>query len=330
MDNVDSKTENWILKIDFSQLMDMRVDYAFKLIFGTGDTLFLISLLNAIFANKKIPRIIKSLVIANPYLEKYSKGDKLSILDIRAQLDDGSTILIEMHLYDLDDLKYKTIRSWARAYGEELKTSEAYSTQTPVICITFANGSMDEGENQKIHKCCKITDIDDHTVFSDALELHYIDMKAFVKAINEKGSIDEDKTEESMLDNFSNWLAFITEKDIEDKTIIKTICEEQEEIGMAVSALVRLSEDKITRQAYQRRQDEIMSYNKRINDYKHIAEEANRKTEEANRKTEEANRNAEEANRKTEEANHRIKQAENALDEKDTIIAQLKERLGEK
>jgi predicted transposase/invertase (TIGR01784 family) len=161
MDNADRQTNKWFLEIDFSKLMDMRVDYAFKAFFGTGDTLFLISLLNAIFANKKIPRIIKSLTIVNPHLEKHSKGDKLSILDIRAQLDDGTTILIEMHLYDLDDLKYKTVRSWARAYGEELKAGEGYTTQPPVICVTFANGSLDEGESQKIHKCCKIMDIDD-------------------------------------------------------------------------------------------------------------------------------------------------------------------------
>ena len=42
---------------------------------------------------------------------------------------------------------------------------------------------------------------------------------------------------------------------------------------MAISELVRLSEDKVTRQAYQRRQDEIMLYNKRIRDYQHIAEQ---------------------------------------------------------
>ena len=92
MRNTYSKQDSWVLKIDFSKLMDLRVDYAFKLFFGTGDTLFLISLLNAIFANKKIPRIIKSLTVINPYLEKHTEGDKLSILDIRAQLDDGSVI----------------------------------------------------------------------------------------------------------------------------------------------------------------------------------------------------------------------------------------------
>ncbi|MCL2204756.1 MAG: Rpn family recombination-promoting nuclease/putative transposase [Defluviitaleaceae bacterium] len=276
---MDNKTET--IKINYSLLMDLRVDYAFKLIFGTGDTLFLISLLNAIFANKKIPRIIKSLTVINPYLEKHSKEDKLSILDIRAQLDDGTTILIEMHLYDLDDLKYKTIRSWARTYGEELKTSEAYTTQPPVICVTFANGSLDEGESKKIHKCCKIMDIDDHTIFSNALELHYIDMKAFVKAVNETGGIGKGETVETML---ASWLAIITEKDIEDKSIIENICKEQEEIGMAVSALVRLSEDKVTRQEYLRRQDDIMLHNKRARDYelmKQRAEQEKNRAEQA-------------------------------------------------
>ena len=276
---MDKKNET--LKIDYSILMDLRVDYAFKLIFGTGDTLFLISLLNAIFANKKITRTIKSLSVVNPYLEKYSKEDKLSILDIRAQLDDGSTTLVEMHLYDLDDLKYKTIRSWARTYGEELKTSEAYATQPPVICVTFANGSLDESESQKIHKCCKIMDIDDHTIFSNALELHYIDMKAFVKAVNETGGIGKGETVETML---ASWLAIITEKDIEDKSIIENICKEQEEIGMAVSALVRLSEDKVTRQEYLRRQDDIMLHNKRARDYelmKQRAEQEKNRAEQA-------------------------------------------------
>ena len=272
LNNVNVGNNQWILKIDFSQLMDLRVDYAFKLIFGMGNTLFLISLLNAVFANKKIPRIIKSITVDNPYLEKYSKDDKLSILDIRARLDDGSTILIEMHLYDLDDLKYKTIRSWARAYGEKLKSRETYSSQPPVICVTFANGSLDEGESKKVHKCCKIKDIDDNTIFTDALELHYIDMSLFVKMINKKGGITKDETLDSV---FEKWLTVITEKDIEDKTIIKNICEEQEEIGMAVSALVTLSEDVIIRHAYERRQDEIGLFNNRVRKYTREIEEMN-------------------------------------------------------
>ena len=84
MKNTNEKN-NEILDIDFSKLMDLRVDYAFKLIFGSKEHLFLISLLNAIFANKKISRIIKSLTIENPYLEKQSKEGKTSVLDIITQ-----------------------------------------------------------------------------------------------------------------------------------------------------------------------------------------------------------------------------------------------------
>ena len=81
--------------MDFSQWMDLRVDYAFKLFFtGDGENR-LISLLNAIFTNKSIPRIITGLTIANPNLEKRSEVDKGSILDIKANLSDGSHALMK-------------------------------------------------------------------------------------------------------------------------------------------------------------------------------------------------------------------------------------------
>ena len=63
---------------------------------------------------------------------------------------------------------------------------------------------------------------------------------------------------------------------------------------MAVSAIARQSEDKIMRQAYQRRKDEIFFHNVEL-----------------------------------EQATRRAEQAERASDEKDAIIAQLKARLGE-
>ena len=67
------------LRIDYSMLMDLRVDYAFKILFTRGDPRLLISLLNAIFANKKIRRVIKSLTIKNPFLDKESGDDKYKL-----------------------------------------------------------------------------------------------------------------------------------------------------------------------------------------------------------------------------------------------------------
>ena len=60
---------------------------------------------------------------------------------------------------------------------------------------------------------------------------------------------------------FAYWLSIITEKEIVNKDIIENARKEKEVIRMAVSAIARQSEDKIMRQAYQRRKDEIFFHN---------------------------------------------------------------------
>ena len=119
-----------------------------------------------------------------------------------------------------------------------------------------------------------IMDCEDYSIFTDSLELHYIDMNAYAKAVNEACSIEIDDTDEVM---FAKWLAIITQKEINDKTIIEDVCKEEVDIQLAVSTLVRQGEDKIIRQAYQRRQDEIYFYNKNMSErdeYKRRAEMA--------------------------------------------------------
>jgi len=293
------------LKIDYSQLMDLRIDYAFKILFTKGETRLLISLLNAIFANKKIQRVIKTLSIKNPFLDKESGDDKLSILDIRAELDDGTTILIEMHMYGFGELKAKTIRSWARAFGEDLEVGANYTEQPPTIAIAFTNGSVEpiernknpKTDTNKIHRLCMIMDCEDFTIFTNAMELHYIDMKTFAKAVNEADSININDTEESM---FVKWLSVITQKEINNKAIIENACEDEEEILMAVSALAKQGEDKIIRQAYQRRKDEIYFYNKERADDKRRMEQAERRAEQAERKIEQAESENEKLRRENE------------------------------
>jgi len=287
--------KNETINIDYDLLMDLRVDFAFKC-FAEGNPESLISILNAIFANAKIKRIVKSVRLKNPTMDKKSIEDKLSILDVRAELDDGTDILIEMHLHGLGQLKLKTIRSWARAYSEELGSGQRYTEQPPTITIAFADGAVEpiktaQNTKNKIHRVCMIMDKDDGTIFTEALELHYIDMKAFAKAVNEANSINIQETHEDM---FAYWLSIITQKEIVNKDIIENARKEKEVIQMAVSAIARQSQDKETRRAYERRQDDIYFYNlEREND------------------------------------RLRAEQAEKASEEKDVIIAQLKARLGE-
>ena len=288
------------LIIDYSQLMDLRVDFAFKT-FAEGNPESLISLLNAIFANAKIKRVVKGVRLKNPNMDKKSIEDKLSVLDVRAELDDGTDILIEMHLHGISQIKAKIIRSWARAYNEELEAGQKYTSQPPTVTIAFVDGAVDpikksENAMDKIHKVYMIMDKDDGSIFSEAMELHFINMKAFAKAVNEANSIN---IKEATDDMFAYWLSVITEKEIVNKDIIENVRKEKEVIQMAVSAIARQSEDKIMRQAYQRRQDEIYFNNLE-------REEDRRKLEQAEYKAEQERRRAEQAEAEIEQLRQQI------------------------
>ena len=244
--------------IDFSRLMDLRVDYAFKLFFGKGGKHRLRSLLNAIFENRQIPRVVAKLTIENPSLEKNAEDDKLSILDIRAKLKDGTSICIEMHLYDLTALKYKSVRSWARVYGEDLKPGQEYPEQNTVICISFVKDAITDGKGDpigKLHSLFQIMERDGHEVLLPDMELHFINMKEFVRQCKEMdGSA-------AGCDMFTKWLTLITQHEIADKDKVRRICSEGE-MQEALDALATLSEDKIKRQAYQRRMDQLYFHEK--------------------------------------------------------------------
>jgi len=256
-----------IADIDFSELMDLRVDYAFKLCFSARGKQRLICLLNAIFENKRIPRVVTDLTIMNPSLEKASVNDKFSVLDILAALSDGSHASVEMHMYGLLVHKRKTVRSWSRIYGENLEAGKEYSEQTPAICISFMNGPITDVNNkpvEKIHSLFQVLERDSREKLLDDMELHYIDMKAFVKHFEEIS-----KSKETKYDRFTQWLAVITLQAIKNKEAVRRICGESAEIKEAVKEVSRLSQEAVKRHAYQRRLDELRTYN---NVLKQIAE----------------------------------------------------------
>ena len=110
------------------------------------------------------------------------------------------------------------------------------------------------------------------------MELHIIDMKAFAKAINEANSINITEAKEDM---FAYWLSVITEKEIVNKDIIENARKKKEVIQMAITAVAMQSQDKMIRQAYQRRQDEIYFHKAEIAGYLQMTDEYKQRIEQA-------------------------------------------------
>ena len=55
-----------------------------------------------------------------------------------------------------------------------------------------------------------IMDCEDLAVFTNAMELHYIDMKAYTKAVNDAGGISIGDVADA---KFATWMSVITQKD---------------------------------------------------------------------------------------------------------------------
>jgi hypothetical protein len=159
-------------------------------------------------------------------------------------------------------------------FGDQLSQGQDFAEQKPVICISFTNGAITDKDGRlitKIHSLFHIMERDGCFVLSENMELHYINMSAFVKALaeanggeNAKGG--ENAGGEAMDAMFIKWLALITQKDIKDKDVIKKFAGEEADIMEAVADLARLNEDKIRRYNYERRLDEMRSYNQMIRD----------------------------------------------------------------
>lgn len=79
-------------KLGKTKILPLSNDYVFKRIFGKGgNERILKSLLEAIIRIK-----IKSIEVQNPEIPKENINDKLSILDIKAVINENTIIDIEM------------------------------------------------------------------------------------------------------------------------------------------------------------------------------------------------------------------------------------------
>ncbi|MEQ9237744.1 Rpn family recombination-promoting nuclease/putative transposase, partial [Coleofasciculus sp. E2-BRE-01] len=77
-----------------------KTDFAFKKIFGSTDSKdILISFLNALIYEAN--PVIQDLEIIDPYNPREVVDLKDSYLDVKALLDNGSTVLIEMQVLNL-------------------------------------------------------------------------------------------------------------------------------------------------------------------------------------------------------------------------------------
>jgi predicted transposase/invertase (TIGR01784 family) len=118
---------------------DIKNDVAFRKIFGNKKkTICLISFLNAVLGLEGSNRVVKVTLI-DPYLVPRIKGEKASIIDVRATDMRGRQFIIEMQVADKKGFVKRVQYYTAKDYSLQLLKGEDYVLLNPTYFIGILN-----------------------------------------------------------------------------------------------------------------------------------------------------------------------------------------------
>lgn len=162
--------------------IDPKVDYAFKLLFGRESSRdLLVHLLNAVLKPGANEQIV-SLEILNPFNDKDTEDDKLSVVDVKARDQLARLFNVEMQLFVTLIFRPRSLYYWSRLYQEQMKDGKSYQNLKPTHSICIVNDKMfrnKPGFYTRFH-----LQSDDGVVFSDHLVVHVIELGKFTKTID--------------------------------------------------------------------------------------------------------------------------------------------------
>lgn len=224
-------------------------DFIFGKTFGEkGDEEQLLSLLNAILAKAKHKTLVRIEIVEHRTFTAEVIGDKTSILDIRAVAEDGTRINIEVQLRDYGNMDRRSLFYWSREFASGLDRGGDYSKLANVIAINIVNFeavSVDDFHTvfhlwEDSHKDCLLT---------DALEIHFIDVKKF-NALPKKDIKN---------DSLHRWLTFFDQNISDD--LLKELIDMDAAIYKANEKMTFLANDKEVLRLYNMREIAQIDYN---------------------------------------------------------------------
>ena len=244
-------------KIKEVNMLPLSNDYVFKRIFGKGgNEKILKSLLEAIL---KID--IQKIEIKNPEIPKEAIEEKLSILDIKAEINNNTMIDIKLQVGNTTAIERKLVVYNAKLIAGEIKVSEEYkkAKDTIVICIindnvvkrnAYLSLAMLKYEKTEEIRYVNIGYEKEEEYLTDMVKYYIIELPKFKKK------------KPKVADLLEKWLYVIGG----DEKMMEEYKNENEEIKEAVEQLTQMSADEYERELYEIRERSRLTYNTEINE----------------------------------------------------------------
>ena len=161
-----------------------KTDYAFKKIFGSSESKeILISFLNALIYEGN--STIEDLEIINPNLPPKIEGLKDSYLDVKAQLSDGTLVIIEMQVLNVQSFGKRVFYNAAKTYAFQLEAAQGYRLLKPVIALTITDFEMFP-ESEEFNSRFVLKEVNKNFTYPEnELDLVFVELPKFTKKLEE-------------------------------------------------------------------------------------------------------------------------------------------------
>ena len=167
-----------------------KTDYAFKKIFASQDSKgILISFLNATIYDGN--PTIADLEIIDPNLPPKIAGLKDSSLDVKAQLADGTLIIIEMQVLNVESFGKRVLYNAAKTYASQLQKGQGYRMLKPVIALTITDFEMFENSDRLISRFVYKETTTNIEYTDNNIELVFVELPKFTKKLSQVESLTD-------------------------------------------------------------------------------------------------------------------------------------------
>lgn len=260
-------------RVPLNRLMDLKVDYAFKQLFGTEKN----KEITVVFLNAILQRhgreSIKDISFSNTEAGGEYDGDKQSRLDILAVTNTNERINIEIQFTNQYEMVKRSIYYWAGIYRSSMKKGMGYKQLNPVIAINILNFEL-FNQTERFHTFYHLYEDEESFKLTDVMEFHFLEMP---KLINDwkKERLDP------WNDLLARWMLLLGIVDHRNGKVYEDIYKELEEIAM---------KDEILKHAFKgwdmlsATQEEVLAYEARLKqvlDEEAIKKEAELREQEA-------------------------------------------------
>lgn len=166
------------------RFINPKTDFAFKKIFGSSENKNILkSFLNALIYQGQ--PIIEDLEIIDPALSSKISGLKDTYLDVKAKINQGQTVIIEMQVLNVASFAKRVIYNAAKTYATQLGRGEGYSKLKPVIALTITDFEMFPNYSKVIsHFLFKETEAS-FTYPEPEIELFFVELPKFNNSLEE-------------------------------------------------------------------------------------------------------------------------------------------------